>query len=140
MPWINIDVSNFVKCRHTFRRQAHMDPGRLLALLVGVVLQGIGCYLFFTGFLAVKNKSVPDNSVMALPVDESNMESNSRYTHLVFVVIDALRADFLLQLSAVTTKNMPYTSGLIIANKTYRLVSLMYLFYLLMFPKRISCH
>ena len=91
-----------------------MNKSTVLYLSVLVHMFGLLC--FYNGFLP---SDVSNNHQCNTPKNISLTPLKARYSHMVFVVVDALRADFVLNENH-WSKNLNFTRGKIARGETYR--------------------
>jgi len=90
-----------------------MKQKEKLLLLTIIILHSIACYLFYTGFFPVGNHTILNNATEFPVTPQPGL-----YSHLVVMVIDALRTDFVFG-ETKWSPHMAFTQKMISENKTF---------------------
>ena len=84
--------------------------------LIGVSLYCVGIYWFYSGFIPTKSTTEGTSSVHQPNITYG---IKPRYTRLIFMVIDALRSDFVLSEKKRFRRHMPFLRERIRSHKSY---------------------
>ena len=80
----------------------------------------LGCYLFFNGFLP-NTHNISSTTNLSQNINSDQKKSYKKIDKLVFVLIDALRSNFILN---ENSHNMPFLQSVIKENRTFSFVSI----------------